>query len=75
MSGKMYDDAANGFLLHSYFRLDAYGSHQFGSRFEIFAAGENLTNRAIEVSRPRPPLATPIVGRVGVLIHLGAVSR
>ncbi len=76
MSGKMYDDAANGFLLHSYFRLDAYGSHQFGSRFEIFAAGENLTNRAIEVSKtPTTTLATPIVGRVGVLIHLGAVSR
>ena len=35
MSGHMYDDAANAFLLHEYFRLDAYGSHDFGSRFRI----------------------------------------
>ena len=37
-----------------------------GSRFEIFAAGENLTDRTIEVSKtPTTTLADGITGRVG----------
>ena len=76
MSGRMYDDDANEFLLHGYFRLDAYGSHQLGSRFEIFAAGENLTDRTIEVSKtPTTTLADGLTGRIGVRIQLGATSR
>lgn len=76
MSGRMYDDAANQFLLHGYFRLDAYGSHRLGNRFEIFAAGENLTDRTIEVSKtPTTTLADGLTGRVGVLIQLNARSR
>jgi outer membrane receptor protein involved in Fe transport len=72
LSGRMYDDAANDFLLHSYFRLDAYASHDFGSRFELLAAGENLFNRAIEVSKtPTTTLGQPRVARIGFLIRLG----
>ena len=72
LSGHQYDDDANAFLLHSYFRLDAYASHDFGRRIEIFSAGENLFNRQIEVSKtPTTTLATPRVERIGFLIHLG----
>jgi outer membrane receptor protein involved in Fe transport len=72
LSGRQYDDDANAFLLHGYFRLDAYASHDFGRRIEVFSAGENLFDRQIEVSKtPTTTLATPRVGRVGFLIRLG----
>jgi outer membrane receptor protein involved in Fe transport len=76
MSGHMYDDDANDFLLHGYFRLDIYGSHAFGRRLTLFAAGENLTNRAIEVSKtPTTTLGQPIVGRAGFLVTIGGTGR
>ncbi len=72
MSGQMYDDAANDFLLHSYFRLDAFASHDFGTRFQFYAAGENLFDRAIQVSKtPTTTLGTPRVARVGLMINFG----
>jgi outer membrane receptor protein involved in Fe transport len=72
ISGRQYDDDANLFLLHGYFRLDAYASHDFGTRFQVFAAGENLFDRAIEVSKtPTITLATPVVARAGFQIRLG----
>jgi outer membrane receptor protein involved in Fe transport len=71
LSGRQYDDDANLFLLHGYFRLDAYCSHDFGSRLHLFAAGENLFDRAIEVSKtPTTTLATPRVARIGLQINL-----
>jgi outer membrane receptor protein involved in Fe transport len=71
ISGRQYDDDANLFLLHGYFRLDAYASHDFGNRFQFFAAGENLFDRTIEVSKtPTTTLATPVVARVGIQIRL-----
>jgi outer membrane receptor for Fe3+-dicitrate len=42
LSGRQYDDDANANLLHGFFRMDAYASHEFGKRFEVFGAGENL---------------------------------
>jgi outer membrane receptor protein involved in Fe transport len=73
LSGRQFDDAANTYLLHGYFRLDAYASHDFGSHIQIFGAGENLFNRQIEDSKtPTTTLGMPRVGRVGVLIRLGA---
>lgn len=76
LSGRQYDDDANQFLLHSYFRLDAYGSHDFGTRIQLFAAGENLFDRSIEVSKtPTTTLATPRVARAGILLHLGQSSN
>jgi outer membrane receptor protein involved in Fe transport len=72
LSGRMYDDDVNAYLLHGYFRLDAYGSHRLGNRIEIFAAGENLFNRAIQVSEtPSITLGQPRVARVGFNIRLG----
>ncbi len=72
LSGRMYDDDANDYLLHGYFRLDAYASHGLGSRLELFAAGENLLDRSIEDSKtPTTTLGMPRVARIGLLVHLG----
>lgn len=76
LSGRQYDDAANTFLLHSYFRLDAYASHDFGSRFQLFAAGENLFDRNIEVAKtPTTTLAGPRTVRGGIFFRLGGNGR
>lgn len=72
MSGNQYDNDLNTYLLHSYFRLDAYASHDFGHRLEVFAAGENLFDRDIEVGRtPTLTLGTPRVGRFGIRVRVG----
>ena len=72
ISGRLYDDDANAHLLHSYFKLDAYGSHDFGSRFEVFAAGENLFDREIEVAKtPTTTLSMRRVARAGINVKLG----
>jgi outer membrane receptor protein involved in Fe transport len=76
LSGHQYDDDANAYLLHGYFRLDAYASHDFGKRFQVFTAGENLLDRQIEDSKtPTTTLGMPRVARVGLLVRLGATSR
>jgi outer membrane receptor protein involved in Fe transport len=81
LSGRQFDDDANAYLLHGYFRLDAYASHTFGKRprvpqIELFAAGENLFNRSIEVSKtPTTTLGQPRTARAGFLIHLGRDSK
>ena len=76
LSGRQYDDDANGYLLHSYFRLDAFASHDLGKRLELFAAAEDLFDRQIEVSKtPTTTLATPRSARFGFQIHLGASGK
>ena len=76
MSGHQFDDDSNTYLLHSYFKLDAYASHDFGKRFELFSAGENLFNRAIEVGRtPTLTLGTPRTARIGFKIKLGPIDK
>jgi len=76
LSGRMFDDDANDFLLHGYFRLDAYASHEFRSRIEVFAAGENLADRAVEDSKtPTTTLGMPRVVRAGFLVRLGGAGR
>lgn len=71
LSGRQFDDDANTYLLHGYFRLDAYAEHDFGKRFTIFAAGENLFDRTIEVAKtPTTTLGMPRVARVGFTIKL-----
>ena len=76
MSGRMFDDDANDFLLSGYFRLDAYASHDFGSRIQLFAAGENLANRQIEDSEtPTTTLGMPRVVRGGFLLRFGGEGR
>ena len=72
LSGRQFDDDANTYLLHGYFRLDVYASHEFGKRLETFAAGENLLNRQIEVAKtPTTTLATPRTARFGLKIRIG----
>lgn len=75
-SGRMFDDDANRYPLSGFYRFDAYASHQFGSRLEVFAAGENLTNRQIEVSKtPQTTLGQPRVGQIGFLFRLGDLAK
>jgi outer membrane receptor protein involved in Fe transport len=76
LSGRMYDDDANTYLLAGYFRLDAYASHTIHSRFDLFAAGENLTGQSIEVSKtPTTTLGQPRVARAGFTLRLGPAHR
>ena len=71
-SGRQYDDDANQYLLHSYFRLGAYGSHDFGHHVVAFAAGDNLLDRSIQAGKtPILTLASPRVVRFGVRINFG----
>jgi outer membrane receptor protein involved in Fe transport len=72
LSGRQYDDDANANMLHGYYKLDAYGSHDFGSRLQLFAAGENLFDRAIEVAKtPSTTLGMRRVARAGINVKLG----
>jgi outer membrane receptor protein involved in Fe transport len=76
MIGRQYDNDANTFMLHEFFRVDAYGSHSFGNRFEVFAAGENLFDRTIEVAKtPTTTLGQPQSVRAGVMIRLGREQK
>ncbi len=75
VSGRQYDDDANVYLLHGFFKLDAYASHDWGSRLEFFAAGENLFDRSIEVSKtPTTTLATRRLVRAGMQLRVGSVK-
>jgi outer membrane receptor protein involved in Fe transport len=76
LSGRQFDDDSNQYLLHGYFRLDAYASHDLGKRFQLFAAGENLLNRQIEDSKtPTTTLGMPRVARAGFLLRLDRKSK
>jgi outer membrane receptor protein involved in Fe transport len=71
-SGHQFDDDANQYLLHSYFRFDAYASRNVGRHVEIYAAGENLFDRSIEVGKtPILTLGTPRVARIGLHLTWG----
>jgi outer membrane receptor protein involved in Fe transport len=72
ISGRQFDDDANKYLLHSYFRLGAYASHDFGRHLVAFAAGDNLFDRSIEAGKtPTLTLASPRVARFGLQINFG----
>jgi outer membrane receptor protein involved in Fe transport len=75
LSGRQYDNDANTYLLHGYFRLDAYASRHLGKRFALFAAGENLFDRTIEVAKtPTTTLAAGRTARAGITLNLGGGS-
>lgn len=75
MSGRQFDDDANAYLLHGFFQLDAYGSHDFGNRVQVFATAENLFGRAIEVSKtPSTTLGQPRTARFGFMVRLGGIK-
>jgi outer membrane receptor protein involved in Fe transport len=70
VGGRQYDDAANVFLLHDYFQLNGYVSHELGSRVELYGAMNNMFNRSIEIGRtPILTLATPRMASFGIRIH------
>jgi outer membrane receptor protein involved in Fe transport len=72
LSGRQFDNDANTSMLHGYFRVDAYASHAFGTHFEVFAAGENLFDRTIEVAKtPTTTLGSARTARAGVNLRLG----
>ena len=72
ISGRQFDDDANQYLLHSYFRFGAYASHNFGHHLEAFAAGDNLFDQAIQAGKtPQLTLASPRVARFGLQINFG----
>lgn len=76
LSGHQFDDDANEYLLHAYFRLDTYAAHEFGKRIRVFAAGENLFNRQIEDSKtPTTTLGMPRVGRIGLQVRFGPAGK
>jgi len=71
-SGRQFDDDANAYLLHSYFRLDSSAEHNFGRHVVAFASGENLFDRSIEVGKtPILTLGTPRLARVGLRLDFG----
>jgi outer membrane cobalamin receptor len=72
LTGRQFDDDANAYLLHSYFRLDADAEHSFGRHVVSFASGENLFDRSIEVGKtPILTLGTPRLVRVGLRLNFG----
>jgi outer membrane receptor protein involved in Fe transport len=72
ITGRQFDDDANAYLLHSYFRLDASAEHNFGRHIVAFASGENLFDRSIEVGKtPLLTLGTPRIVRVGLRLNFG----
>jgi len=76
LSGRQFDDDANANLLHGYFRLDAFASHDLGKHLELFAAGENLLNRTIEVAKtPTTTLGASQVARAGVELRVGRTGK
>jgi outer membrane receptor protein involved in Fe transport len=71
-TGQQFDDDANTFRLAPFFSFNAFGSHTFFNRYEVFAAGENLLDRRIEVGRtPTLTLGQKQTARAGIRIHFG----
>jgi hypothetical protein len=69
-SGRQFDDDQNAFLLHGYFEMGAYVSHQFGSRFDVYATVHNMFDRQIDVGRtPILTVGMPRVAGFGLRIH------
>jgi outer membrane receptor protein involved in Fe transport len=72
ISGREWDDSGNTLLLHGYFQLDGFASHNFGRHVTGFASAENLFNRSIEVGKtPLTTLGTPRLVRVGLRLNWG----
>ncbi|MGB9145508.1 MAG: TonB-dependent receptor, partial [Acidobacteriaceae bacterium] len=72
LSGREWDDDANTYLLHGYFRLDATAQRNVGRHWVVFGDGENLFDRSVEVGKtPVLTLGTPRLVRVGVRVRWG----
>ena len=74
-SGRAYDDSANSYILHGYFTMDIYAQREFGQRWTLFAAAQNLLNRDVDVARtPVLTLGTPFTAQGGVKFRWGAAA-
>ena len=75
-TGHQFDDDQNRFYLHSFFRADAFASHELNRHVELFASGENLFDRTIEVGRtPVLTLGTPRIVQGGIRLRWQDESR
>ncbi|MEO8649085.1 MAG: TonB-dependent receptor [Acidobacteriota bacterium] len=71
VSGGQFDDDLNTFRLRPFFSADAFASYRFPCRFEIFAAGENLTDSRFDIGlTPNRTIAAPRSVRVGIRFDL-----
>jgi outer membrane receptor protein involved in Fe transport len=70
-SGRQFDDDANAYVLHGFWRFDVYASHSLGQRWEVFTSVENLLDRSIDVGRtPIRTLGTPQLVQVGLRVRV-----
>ncbi len=75
-TGHQFDDDQNHFYLHSFFRTDAYAGHEVNRHIELFASGENLFDRTIEVGRtPVLTLGTPRIVQGGIRLRWNDETR
>jgi outer membrane cobalamin receptor len=76
LSGRQFDDDVNVNLLHGYFRMDAFASHDLWGHVQVFAAGENLFDRTIEVAKtPTTTLGARQTVRAGILLRVGETGK
>jgi outer membrane receptor protein involved in Fe transport len=72
INGRTWDNDQNTLLLHSYFRMDAYGQRRLGRHIVAFVSGENLLDREIQAGRtPILTLGTPRLVRGGIRVSFG----
>lgn len=70
-TGRVYDDAANQFVLHPYPRLDVSADRSLRYGLSLYAAAQNVANRAIDAGRtPALTLAAPRLVEAGLRFNL-----
>ena len=69
--GREFDDSANQFILHPYARFDASADRTLFHGLSLYAAAQNLANRAIDAGRtPILTLAAPRLVEGGLRFNL-----
>jgi outer membrane receptor protein involved in Fe transport len=70
-SSSQFEDDQNLLPLRSFFTIDGYVSRSINSKFEVFAAAENLLNSRYDIGRtPVTTLASPALFRIGLKLNL-----
>jgi outer membrane receptor protein involved in Fe transport len=70
--GPQFDDDQNQFRLAGFFTVDVFAARRLGSRVEVFAAAENLSDSRIEAGRtPVLTLGSPRAFRIGLRLRIG----
>ncbi|GAC1646102.1 MAG: TonB-dependent receptor [Acidobacteriaceae bacterium] len=69
-SGHAYDDSANTSILRTFFQLDLFARHDFGSHWSLSATVQNLLNQRPDVARtPILTLGSPLQAQAGIDFH------